>query len=102
MSDFPLNAGLILSGILFLTGLLGVITRRNILFTLMSVEIMFNAAGLAFVLAGAQHGKADGQVMLIFILAMAAAEVAVGLALILQMHRLQKTVDTDAMNQLRD
>lgn len=69
MSDFPLNAGLILSGILFLTGLLGVITRRNILFTLMSVEIMFNAAGLAFVLAGAQHGKADGQVMLIFILA---------------------------------
>ncbi|MCO6461496.1 MAG: NADH-quinone oxidoreductase subunit NuoK [Saprospiraceae bacterium] len=102
MSNLPIEAGLILSGLLFLTGLLGVITRRNILFMLMSVEIMFNAAGLAFVLAGAQHGQPDGQVMLIFILAMAAAEVAVGLALILQMNRLQKTVDTDAMNQLRD
>jgi len=102
MINLPIEAGLILSGLLFLTGLLGVITRRNILFMLMSVEIMFNAAGLAFVLAGTQHGQPDGQVMLIFILAMAAAEVAVGLALILQMNRLQKTVDTDAMNQLRD
>lgn len=102
MSEMPINAGLLLAGLLFLTGLLGVITRRNILFMLMSVEIMFNAAGLAFVLAGAHYGQADGQVVLIFILAMAAAEVAVGLALILQMYRLNKTVDTDAMNQLRD
>ncbi|MBW7891785.1 MAG: NADH-quinone oxidoreductase subunit NuoK [Chitinophagaceae bacterium] len=102
MNELPIHSGLILAGLLFLTGLLGVITRRNILFMLMSVEIMFNAAGLAFVLAGAHHGQADGQVMLIFILAMAAAEVAVGLALILQMYRLKKTIDTDAMNQLRD
>lgn len=102
MSELPFNTGLILAGLLFLTGLLGVITRRNILFMLMSVEIMFNAAGLAFVMAGAQNGAADGQIMLIFILAMAAAEVSLGLALILQMHRMNKTIDIDVMNQLRD
>lgn len=102
MIDVPLNTGLMLAGILFLTGLLGVIIRRNILFMLMGVEIMFNAAGLAFVLAGAHYGQADGQVMLIFILAMAAAEVAVGLALILQMYRLNNTVDMDMINNLRD
>jgi len=102
MSELPVHAGLLLAGLLFLTGLLGVITRRNILFMLMSVEIMFNAAGLAFVIAGAHNGQADGQVMLIFILAMAAAEVAVGLALILQMYRLNQSVDTDVMSLLRD
>lgn len=102
MSELPINTGLLLAGLMFLTGLAGVITRRNILFMLMGVEIMFNAAGLAFVLAGAHNGQADGQVMLIFILAMAAAEVAVGLALILRMYRHKKTVDTDAMSLLRD
>lgn len=102
MSELPINAGLVLAGLLFLTGLLCVITRRNILFMLMGVEIMFNAAGLAFVLGGALNGQPDGQVMLIFILAMAAAEVSVGLALILQMHRMTQNVDTDAMNLLKD
>lgn len=102
MSEVPFNAGLVLSALLFLTGLLGVLIRRNILFMLMSVEIMFNAAGLAFVLGGAKWGEADGQVMLIFILAMAAAEVSVGLALILQMHRLYKSVDSDVLNILKD
>lgn len=102
MSELPVNAGLLLSALLFLTGLAGVITRRNILFMLMSVEIMFNAAGLAFVLAGAQHGQADGQVMLIFILAMAAAEVCVGLALIIQMHRQFNSADSDVLSELKD
>lgn len=102
MNEFPINIGLVLAALLFLTGLFGVLTRRNILFMLMSVEIMFNAAGLAFVLAGAKWGAADGQVMLIFILAMAAAEVSVGLALILQMHKLFRSVDSDVMNILKD
>lgn len=102
MSEFPIYSGLLLAGLLFLTGLYCVITRRNILFMLMGVEIMFNAAGLAFVLGGALNGQPDGQIMLIFILAMAAAEVSVGLALILQMHRLRETVDTDAMTLLKD
>ena len=68
---------------------------------LMSVEIMLNAAGLAFVVAGAKWQQADGQVMFMFILAMAAAEVAVGLALILQMYRQVKTLDVDAASIMR-
>lgn len=102
MTEISTNAGLILAALLFLTGLLGVLIRRNILFMLMSVEIMFNAAGLAFVLAGARWGAPDGQVMLIFILAMAAAEVSVGLALILQMHRMFRSVDSDVLRILKD
>lgn len=102
MIDIPLEYGLLLSGILFFLGLLGVMVRRNIVFMLMSVEIMLNAAGLAFVLAGSQWMQADGQVMFIFILTMAAAEVSVGLALILQMFKHYKTLDTDAMNKLKD
>lgn len=102
MIQLPMNMGLLLAAILFLLGLIGVLTRRNILFILMSLEIMINAAGLAFVVAGAHWRQADGQVMFIFILAMAAAEVSVGLALILQMHRQHRTVDTDVLNMLRD
>ena len=102
MIDIPLEYGLLLSGILFFLGLLGVMVRRNIVFMLMSVEIMLNAAGLAFVLAGSHWIQADGQVMFIFILTMAAAEVSVGLALILQMFKHYKTLDTDAMNKLKD
>ena len=102
MVTVSMNVGLILASILFLIGLVGVLTRRNILFMLMSIEIMLNAAGLAFIVAGAHWMQADGQVMFLFILAMAAAEVSVGLALILQMHRQHKTVDTDVLNILRD
>ena len=65
----------------------GLLVRRNIIFILMSIEIMLNAAGLAFVVAGSRWGQPDGQVMFIFILAMAAAEVAVGLALVLRLYR---------------
>ena len=102
MVTVSMNTGLILASILFLIGLVGVLTRRNILFMLMSIEIMLNATGLAFIVAGAHWMQADGQVMFLFILAMAAAEVSVGLALILQMHRQHKTVDTDVLNLLRD
>ena len=63
---------------------------------LMAVEIMLNAAGLAFVVAGARWGQADGQVMFIFILALAAAEVSVGLALVLRFYRQFNTLDADA------
>ena len=68
---------------------------------LMSVEIMLNAAGLAFIVAGSRWQQADGQVMFMFILAMAAAEVAVGLALILQMVQRFKTVDIDVASVMR-
>lgn len=102
MTQIPVNEGLLLAGILFLLGLIGVMTRRNIIFILMCIEIMLNACGLAFVTAGAKWMQADGQVMFLFILAMAAAEVSVGLALILQMHHQNKTVDINILNQLKD
>jgi NADH-quinone oxidoreductase subunit K len=92
MATIPMEHGLLLAGILFALGTLGVLVRRNILFILLSLEIMLNAAGLAFIVAGSRWGQADGQVMFIFILAMAAAEVAVGLALVLQMHHHLKTL----------
>jgi NADH-quinone oxidoreductase subunit K len=95
MASIPMEHGLLLAGILFALGTLGVLIRRNILFMLMSLEIMLNAAGLAFIVAGARWGQADGQVMFIFILAMAAAEVAVGLALVLQLQRHLKTILVD-------
>jgi NADH-quinone oxidoreductase subunit K len=80
---------------------MGLLVRRNVLFMLISVEIMLNAAGLAFIVAGSRWGQADGQVMFVFILAMAAAEVAVGLALILQMSQQLKTLDIDAASSMR-
>ena len=79
------------AGVLFVLGLAGVIVRRNLLFILLCVEIMLNAAGLAFMVAGARWGQPDGQVMFIFLLTMAAAEVAVGLALILSCTAAGKT-----------
>lgn len=93
--------GLVLAGIIFGVGLVGVLVRRNILFMLMSVEIMLNAAGLAFVVAGSGWDRADGQVMFIFILAMAAAEVAVGLALAMQFYHHFKTLDVDSASTMR-
>ncbi len=97
----PMEHGLILAGILFVTGLTGVLVRRNILFILLSIEIMLNAAGLAFVVAGARLVQPDGQVMFLFILSMAAVEVAIGLALVLQLHHRLKTLDADAASEMR-
>ncbi len=93
--------GLLLAAALFVLGLAGVLVRRNIIFILMSIEIMLNAAGLAFVVAGARWGQAEGQVMFIFILAMAAAEVSVGLALTLTFYHWFKTLDSDAASGMR-
>lgn len=97
----PMTHGLVLAAVLFALGVLGVASRRNIIFVLMSVEIMLNASGIAFVIAGMRWAQADGQVMFLFILSMAAAEVAVGLALVLQLHHRRKTLDVDAASQLR-
>jgi NADH-quinone oxidoreductase subunit K len=101
MTTIPLEYGLIVAGILFTLGLIGVIVRRNILFILVSIEIMLNATGLAFVVAGSRWGQPDGQVMFIFILTMAAAEVSVGLALVLRLYHQFKTLDTDVARKMR-
>ncbi len=101
MTIISTEVALLIAGVLFFIGLVGLLVRRNIIFMLMSVEIMLNAAGLAFVIAGSKWVQADGQVMFIFILAMAAAEVSVGLALIIQIYSKFKSLDSDAVSQMR-
>ncbi len=101
MNGIPLEYALLLSAILFAMGLTGVMIRRNILYVLMSVEIMMNSAALAFVAAGSRWQQADGQIMFILILTLAAAEASVGLALLLQLYRRFRTLDLDAASELR-
>ncbi len=101
MAVVPMEQGLIAAGILFVLGLTGLLIRRNIIFVLMSLEIMLNAAGLAFIVAGSRWAQPDGQVMFLFILSVAAAEVSVGLGLALLFSRMYRTLDTDAGDRMR-
>jgi NADH-quinone oxidoreductase subunit K len=101
MATVSTGMGLAIAGLLFCLGLTGVLVRRNIIFVLLSIEIMLNACGLAFVLAGARWNQADGQIMYFFILTMAAAEVAVGLSLVLQMARHYDSLDVRMMRKMR-
>ena len=101
MSQVPAEYALILAAILFALGLAGLLVRRNILFILISIEIMLNAAGLAFVAAGSRWAQPDGQVMFLFILATSGAEVSVGLALVLQLYRHFRTLDIDAASNMK-
>lgn len=96
-----LESGLILSGILFIIGLVGVMIRRNLIFMLLSIEIMLNAAGLAFIFAGSKWGDPQGQVIFLFILTVAAAEVAIGLALIILIFQKFKTLDIDRISFMK-
>lgn len=93
----PVEHGMALASILFALGLVGLVVRRNLLFILISLEIMMNAAGLAFVVAGQAWQQPDGQIMYIFVLTLAAAEVSIGLGLLLQMRRTYRTLDIDAV-----
>jgi NADH-quinone oxidoreductase subunit K len=101
MTSIPMADGLILGGILFTLGLAGLLLRRNLLLILVSIEIMLNGTGVAFVAAGSRWGQADGQVMFLFILTAAAAEVAVGLALLLTHFHRRQTLDADSINKMR-
>ena len=102
MAQIPLEHGLLLAATLFTLGFAGLLVRRNIMYVLLSVEIMLNAAGLAFVVAGSRWEQADGQVMFLVILTMAAAEVAVALAIVLRFYRQYQTLDVDAADRLRE
>jgi NADH-quinone oxidoreductase subunit K len=102
MLTIPVEIQILFAGILFFLGLIGLLVRRNIIFMLMSIEIMLNSAGMVFIIAGNQWHQPDGQVMFIFILTVAAVEVAIGLALILQMYHHYKTLDADAINKLKN
>lgn len=96
----PVEHVLYLAAILFVMGLTGVLVRRNVIFLLMSLEVMMNAAGLAFIAAGAKWGQPDGQIMFMLILALAAAEVAVALGLVLQLSRRFGSLDVDAASEM--
>ena len=97
----PMEHVLLLAAALFIAGLVGLMVRRNIIFVLMSLEVMLNASALAFIAAGAHWGQPDGQIVFMLILSVAAAEESVGLGLVLQLQRRFKTLDMDNANRLR-
>jgi NADH-quinone oxidoreductase subunit K len=96
-----LNHFLILSGILFSIGTAGVFLRRNLITILLSIEIMLNAVNLTFVAVGRYLGKVDGQIIVFFVMTVAAAEAAVGLALVISLFRHRETLSPDAYTSLR-
>jgi NADH-quinone oxidoreductase subunit K len=101
MAQVPVEHGLILAAALFALGLVGVLARRNLLFILLSLEVMLNSAGLAFVVAGSHWQQPDGQILFLFILTVAAAEVSIGLALVLLFQRRHRSLNVDEASGMR-
>ncbi len=97
----PLSWTLLLSAVLFTIGVVGVLVRRNALIIFMSIELMLNAANLAFVAFARHMNSLDGQIFVFFVMTVAAAEVAVGLAIIVNLFRLRESVFTDEINLLK-
>lgn len=97
----PLRLYLILSAILFTVGVAGVLTRRNAIIVFLSVELMLNSANLTLVAFSAYLGDATGQVLVFFVIAVAAAEAAVGLAIIIALFRNKQTVNIDEINIMK-
>jgi NADH-quinone oxidoreductase subunit K len=97
----PLPWTLGVSAVVFTLGVVGVLVRRNALVIFMSIELMLNAANLAFVAFARSMGSLDGQVFVFFVMTVAAAEVAVGLAIIVNLFRLRETVFVDEINLLK-
>ena len=98
---FPLHAYIFLSAFLFCIGVMGVLFRRNAIVILMCIEIMLNASNLLLVAFSAYSGNSDGQVFVFFIMVVAAAEVAVGLALLVSIYRNIGSTDIDVLNKLK-
>jgi len=96
-----LNHYLMLSGVLFAIGTAGVLLRRNLITVLLSIEVMLNAVNLTFIAFGRFLGSADGQIIVFFVITVAAAEAAVGLALVISLFRHVETLNPDAFRQLR-
>lgn len=95
------QAMLIVSAVLFALGVVGVLTRRGAITILMSVEIMLNAANLAFITFSRQFDQPDGQVFAFFIMTLAAAEAAVGLAIVIALFRLRRSTDVDELSLMK-
>lgn len=101
MSEITIDSYIILSTTLFIIGALGVLIRRNAIIVFMSIEMMLNAANLLFVAFSRHLGDIDGQVLVFFVITVAAAEVAVGLALIVAIFRTKKNIDIDSLNLMK-
>ena len=97
----PVNYYIVLSAILFTIGAVGVLIRRNSLIIFMSIELMLNAANLAFVAFSSVIRSFSGQIFVFFVIAVAAAEVAVGLALIVEIFKSKRSIDVDQMSSLK-
>ncbi len=96
-----LNDYLLLSALLFAIGTAGVLIRRNLITILLSIEIMLNAVNLTFVAFGRAHGAADGQVIVFFVITVAAAEAAVGLAIVIALFRHRESLNPETFRALR-
>ena len=101
MDDLMLNQFLLLGAILFCTGVYGVIARKNTVLVLMSIELILNAVNINLIAFGAMHGDVAGAVFALFIIAVAAAEVGVGLAMVLIIYRNRSSVDLDDVDSMR-
>jgi NADH-quinone oxidoreductase subunit K len=101
METVPVEYYLALSGIMFGLGILGVLLRRNALVVFMCLELMFNAANLAFITFARMYGAVSGQVVVFFVMTVAAAEVAIGLALMVEIFRTKHSIDMDQLNNLK-
>ncbi|HNT54834.1 MAG TPA: NADH-quinone oxidoreductase subunit NuoK [Anaerolineaceae bacterium] len=97
----PVTYYLVLSAIMFVLGVVGVVVRRNAIVIFMSLELMFNAANLLFVAFAAYYQIVTGQLFVFFVMTVAAAEVAVGLALMVAIFRAKHSIDVDQMNSLK-
>jgi len=97
----PVDYYIILSAIIFTLGALGVLIRRNPLIIFMSIELMLNAGNLAFIAFANMYKSFSGQIFVFFVIAVAAAEVAVGLALIVEIFKTRKNINIDEMNSLK-
>ena len=97
----PLEYYLVLSAIIFAIGVIGVLIRRNLIVVLMSIELMLNAVNLTFVAVGRYLGSVDGQIITFFVMTVAAAEAAVGLAIVISLFRSKESLNPDAFTSLK-
>lgn len=101
LQGIPLNHYLIFCSVIFSIGVIGVLIRRNVIIIMMSIELMLNSVNLLLAAFSAYRGDASGQVFVFFVMALAAAEVAVGLAIVIMVYRNTKSVDIESLSKLR-
>ena len=101
IQSVPLNHYILFCSLIFAVGVIGVLTRRNVIVIMMSVELMLNSVNLLLVAFSVFHGDPSGQVFVFFIMALAAAEVAVGLAIIMMVYRNTRSIDINILNTLK-